>query len=88
MPPVVSNTLQDAAPAVATQSAVAVESVSAPSRSSKATRTPIGEEVRMGREANGAGGINWTTAGFIGAFHVGAVAALFYFSWKIGRAHV
>jgi fatty-acid desaturase len=79
MPPVVSNVLQDIDPAVATQSAVAVESVS--SRSSKSTRAPVGEEVRMGREAN-YGGINWITAGFIGAFHVGAVVALFYFSWS------
>nr|WP_263354138.1 fatty acid desaturase [Acidicapsa acidisoli] len=35
----------------------------------------------MGRKANG-GGINWVTAGFIAAFHIGAVAALFYFSWS------
>ena len=26
--------------------------------------------------------INWTTSFFIGAFHVGAVAALFFFTWK------
>jgi len=37
-------------------------------------------ELVMGREAMG-GGINWVTAGFIAAFHLGAVAALFYFSW-------
>jgi sn-1 stearoyl-lipid 9-desaturase len=28
-------------------------------------------------------GINWVTAIFMGLFHVGAVAALFFFSWKI-----
>jgi len=77
MPPVLPNVLQDAA--VASQ----VESpTSRKSRTVAASRTPVGEEVRMGREANGSGGINWVTAGFIAAFHVGAVAALFYFSWS------
>jgi len=26
--------------------------------------------------------INWTTSFFLGAFHVGAIAALFFFTWK------
>ncbi len=26
--------------------------------------------------------INWVTAGFMVAFHLGAVAALFFFTWK------
>ena len=26
--------------------------------------------------------INWTTTFFLGAFHVGAIAALFFFTWK------
>src|SRR5277367_5811097 len=78
MPSVSPNVLQDPAPAVATH----VESpVSRNSRIVAPNRAPVGEEVRMGREAN-EGGINWVTAGFIGAFHVGAVAALFYFSWS------
>lgn len=38
-------------------------------------------EVLMGRKAQG-GKINWTTSIFMGAFHVGAIAALFCFSWK------
>src|ERR1700737_3271099 len=76
MPPVATNVLQEGDPAVATQ----IES-SASSRAKAAARTPVREEVRMGREAN-YGGINWITAGFIGAFHLGAVAALFYFSWS------
>jgi len=28
-------------------------------------------------------GINWDTAVFIALFHVGAVAALFVFNWKL-----
>ena len=26
--------------------------------------------------------INWVTASFMAAFHIGAIAALFFFSWK------
>ena len=26
--------------------------------------------------------VNWITAAFMAAFHVGAVAALFFFTWK------
>ncbi len=26
--------------------------------------------------------INWITTGFMVAFHIGALAALFFFSWK------
>ena len=39
------------------------------------------DELRMGRKDN-EGGINWVTAIFIAIFHVGAVAALFCFSWQ------
>ena len=28
------------------------------------------------------GEINWVTASFMGLFHMGALAALFFFSWK------
>jgi len=36
-------------------------------------------ELAIGRP----GKLNWTTAFFMGMFHVGAVVALFYFSWKL-----
>jgi stearoyl-CoA desaturase (delta-9 desaturase) len=36
------------------------------------------EELAIGRP----GKLNWTTAFFMGMFHVGAIAALFFFSWK------
>ena len=26
--------------------------------------------------------INWVTAGFMLAFHIGAIAAIFFFTWK------
>ena len=35
------------------------------------------------KNAKADGEINWITAGFMIAFHVGAVAALFFFSWKV-----
>ena len=35
----------------------------------------------MGREHQ-EGRVNWITTIFMGLFHVGAIAALFFFSWK------
>ncbi len=39
------------------------------------------QDLRMGREHQ-EGRINWITSAFMGLFHVGAIAALFFFSWK------
>jgi len=36
----------------------------------------------LSRPAAEKGEINWVTTGFMAAFHIGAVAALFFFSWK------
>lgn len=36
----------------------------------------------MGRAATGSDGLNWVTVGFMALFHVGALAALFFFSWQ------
>jgi fatty-acid desaturase len=41
----------------------------------------IKQDLRMGREHQ-EGRINWITTIFMGLFHVGAIAALFFFSWK------
>src|SRR3984885_14757571 len=41
----------------------------------------IKQDLRMGREHQ-QGRINWITTIAMGAFHVGAIAALFFFSWK------
>jgi fatty-acid desaturase len=35
------------------------------------------------KNAKSDGEINWVTASFMMAFHVGAIAALFFFSWKV-----
>ena len=41
----------------------------------------VKQDLRMGREYQ-QGRINWITTIFMGLFHVGAIAALFFFSWK------
>src|ERR1700730_3099187 len=45
--------------------------------------TCVDMELRdLERPQAGKGEVNWITAGFMAAFHVGAVAALFFFTWK------
>ncbi len=43
-------------------------------------QTKIKQDLRMGREHQ-QGRVNWITTIAMGAFHVGAIAALFFFSW-------
>src|ERR1035441_7268430 len=43
---------------------------------------PAQQEIRMGRAASVGAGINWLTLTVIAAFHAGALAALFFFSWQ------
>ena len=45
------------------------------------TNQRLKQDLRMGR-AYQEGRINWITSIFMGTFHVGAIAALFFFSWK------
>jgi fatty-acid desaturase len=40
------------------------------------------EQVRMGRAATVAEGVNWITLVTVGFFHAGALAAFFFFSWQ------
>jgi fatty-acid desaturase len=40
------------------------------------------DEVRMGKAASLQDGFNWLTTAIIAVFHVGAVAAFFFFSWQ------
>jgi stearoyl-CoA desaturase (delta-9 desaturase) len=39
-------------------------------------------QLRLGRDATGAEGLNWVTFSFIALFHLGALAALFFFTWQ------
>ncbi|MGA3009574.1 MAG: fatty acid desaturase [Terracidiphilus sp.] len=43
---------------------------------------PARLQVRMGRAVAVGEGVNWLTLGVIIAFHLGAVAALFFFTWQ------
>src|SRR5271166_1258546 len=47
-----------------------------------ARAVPAKLEVHMGRAATIKEGINWLTLTVIVAFHIGALAALFFFSWQ------
>src|ERR1035438_10746468 len=49
--------------------------------STAAHAVPARHEIRMGRAATTGDGLNWLTLMVIGLFHVGALAALFLFSW-------
>jgi len=43
---------------------------------------PARLQIQMGREAAVGKGVNWITVGTIAAFHIGALAAFFFFSWE------
>ena len=40
------------------------------------------DEIRMGKAATIDEGVNWLTLSVVAIFHVGALAALFFFSWQ------
>jgi len=68
----------------ATTSLLEFPSISVPSERFAAIRETsqrLKQDLRMGR-AYQEGRINWITSIFMGTFHVGAIAALFFFSWK------
>jgi fatty-acid desaturase len=52
-----------------------------PLQAVKETTQKIKQDLRMGREHQ-QGRINWITTIAMGLFHVGAIAAFFFFSWK------
>src|ERR1039458_6589972 len=56
------------------------ESIEAARRLAAEVAIKVKQDLRMGREHQ-EGRINWITAIVMGLFHVGAVAALFCFSW-------
>ncbi len=47
-----------------------------------ARAVPAKLEIRMGRAATIGDGVNWMTLFFLSLFHLGALAALFFFSWQ------
>ena len=71
------------APSPAHTSDDATKQVATPHElSSPIGRIPAKFLVRMGKAATIGYGINWTTLAIIGSFHVGALAAFFFFSWQ------
>ena len=61
-----------------------VHGVAAPGsrlEAAQAAQQRIRKDLRMGREHQ-ATSVNWITTIAMGAFHVGAIAAFFFFSWK------
>jgi stearoyl-CoA desaturase (delta-9 desaturase) len=62
--------------------ALAAASTDEHSADSEPRATSARVQVRMGRAVSVGEGINWLTLGVIAAFHLGAVAALFFFTWQ------
>ena len=56
-------------------------SMAKPRSSADVIRAQVKQDLRMGREHQ-QGRINWITTIVMGLFHVGAIAALFCFSWR------
>src|SRR5271154_1491311 len=57
------------------------ESIEAARKLAAEVARKVKQDLRMGREHQ-QGRINWITAIVMGLFHIGAIAALFCFSWK------
>jgi fatty-acid desaturase len=70
-------------PVAATSTQTTAESIEAARKLAADVARKVKMDLRMGREHQ-QGRINWVTAIVMGLFHVGAIAALFFWSW----AHV
>jgi stearoyl-CoA desaturase (delta-9 desaturase) len=64
----------------AREAAISDMSMAKPRPSAEQIRAQVRQDLRMGREYQ-EGRINWITTVVMGLFHVGAIAALFCFSW-------
>ena len=65
---------------VAREAIIEEMSMARPKSTTEQVRAQVRQDLRMGR-AHQQGRINWITSIVMGLFHVGAIAALFYFSW-------
>ena len=78
-----ASVLTVSSPETATASAtISIPEVPGSPASVEVHAIPARQEIRMGRAAAIGMGINWLTLGVIVAFHLGALAALFFFSWQ------
>jgi stearoyl-CoA desaturase (delta-9 desaturase) len=64
-----------------TTAVVSSNSISAVAEASASVAIPAREQIHMGRAATIGWGLNWFTVGIMVLFHLGALAALFFFSW-------
>lgn len=69
-------------PSLESNSVTAVESVPVNQSATTAHKVPAKLEIRLGRAATTGIGMNWSSLVTIAIFHVGALAALFLFSWQ------
>src|ERR1035441_4365238 len=67
--------------AIAPTHELAPEEIAEPTKQIPAA-PPVRPQVRMGRVASLGAGINWLTLSVIVFFHIGALAALFFFTWQ------
>src|ERR1039457_1862973 len=78
-----ASVLTVSSPETATASStISIPDVPGSPASTAVHATPASKEIRMGRAASVGEGINWLTLSVIVAFHLGALAALFFFSWQ------
>src|SRR5450755_35311 len=70
-------------PTRAVSTPITPASIEAARRLAAEVAAKVKQDLRMGREHQD-GRVNWITAIVMGLFHVGAIAALFFWSW----AHV
>ena len=61
---------------------VLTESTPATHGSIAAKATPERIQLRLGRAITGSEGLNWATFSVMAIFHIGAIAALFLFTWQ------
>src|SRR5512140_3019748 len=69
-------------PSLESTTVTEVESVSANNSAAAARKAPARQDIRLGRAATTGIGMNWISLVTIAIFHVGALAALFLFSWQ------
>ena len=79
-PETTTETGQTAARAISVPTPITPEAIEAARRLAAEVAQKVKQDLRMGR-AHHDGRINWITAVVMGLFHVGAIAALFCFSW-------
>ncbi len=68
--------------ASASESEVVTPSIQIENATRRVQNVPAREQIRMGRAATASEGINWLTFGVVVVFHLGALGALFLFSWQ------